>query len=157
MPHVAALYRYPVKGFTPEPLDELVVQRDGRIAGDRVLAFRFADAATPESSTDSTTGRSRRGCRCRTSRRSRRCASATTRTRAGSGSCTAMSSSSRRGSIPPGGTTSSRPSPPTCRTRRGRRGSPGPAGCRSSSSGTVRAPDSRIARADTSRSTGGAA
>ncbi|CAG7596414.1 MOSC domain-containing protein [Leucobacter soli] len=49
MPHVAALYRYPVKGFTPEPLDELVVQRDGRIAGDRVLAFRFADAATPES------------------------------------------------------------------------------------------------------------
>ncbi len=48
MPRVVALYRYPVKGFTPERRDELVVQDDGRIAGDRVLAFRFADAATPE-------------------------------------------------------------------------------------------------------------
>ncbi len=48
MPNVVALYRYPVKGFTPERRDELVVQDDGRIAGDRVLAFRFADAATPE-------------------------------------------------------------------------------------------------------------
>lgn len=48
MPHVAALYRYPVKGFTPERRDQLTVQDDGRIAGDRVLAFRFADAATPE-------------------------------------------------------------------------------------------------------------
>jgi uncharacterized protein YcbX len=48
MAHVAALYRYPVKGFTPEPLTSAVVQDDGRIAGDRVLAFRFADATTPE-------------------------------------------------------------------------------------------------------------
>ncbi|MDR2998259.1 MAG: MOSC N-terminal beta barrel domain-containing protein, partial [Microbacterium sp.] len=48
MPRVVALYRYPVKGFTPEPCEELTVQADGRIAGDRVLAFRFADAATPE-------------------------------------------------------------------------------------------------------------
>lgn len=48
MPRVAALYRYPIKGFTPERRDELVVQPDGRIAGDRVLAFRFADAAEPE-------------------------------------------------------------------------------------------------------------
>ncbi|MFB7249121.1 MOSC domain-containing protein [Microbacterium sp. NPDC056234] len=48
MPRVIALYRHPVKGFTPERRDELVVQPDGRIAGDRVLAFRFADAATPE-------------------------------------------------------------------------------------------------------------
>lgn len=47
-PQVAALYRYPVKGFTPERLDRLTVQADGRIAGDRVLAFRFADAAAPE-------------------------------------------------------------------------------------------------------------
>ncbi|MFG6475091.1 MOSC domain-containing protein [Microbacterium sp. P06] len=47
MPHVAALYRYPVKGFTPESRDELVVQHDGRIEGDRVLAFRFADDALP--------------------------------------------------------------------------------------------------------------
>lgn len=48
MPRVAALYRHPIKGFTPERLDELAVQSDGRIAGDRVLAFRFADAAQPE-------------------------------------------------------------------------------------------------------------
>ncbi|WP_243229065.1 MOSC domain-containing protein [Microbacterium sp. CIAB417] len=48
MPRVVALFRHPVKGFTPEARDELVVQPDGRIAGDRVLAFRFADATTPE-------------------------------------------------------------------------------------------------------------
>ncbi|WP_309067566.1 MOSC domain-containing protein [Microbacterium sp.] len=48
MPIVKALYRYPVKGFTPEARDALTVQDDGRIAGDRVLAFRFADAARPE-------------------------------------------------------------------------------------------------------------
>ncbi|MBS1697012.1 MAG: MOSC domain-containing protein [Actinobacteria bacterium] len=48
MPRVVALYRHPVKGFTPESMSELTVQADGRIAGDRVLAFRFADAATPE-------------------------------------------------------------------------------------------------------------
>lgn len=48
MPHVVALYRHPVKGFTPESRTALTIQSDGRIAGDRVLAFRFADAATPE-------------------------------------------------------------------------------------------------------------
>jgi uncharacterized protein len=48
VPAVSALYRYPVKGFTPEARDELAVQPDGRIAGDRVLAFRFADAVEPE-------------------------------------------------------------------------------------------------------------
>jgi uncharacterized protein YcbX len=37
-----------VKGLTPEPLDALAVQPDGRVAGDRVLAFRFADATRPE-------------------------------------------------------------------------------------------------------------
>lgn len=47
MPHVAALYRYPVKGFTPESRESLVVQPDGRIEGDRVLAFRFANATEP--------------------------------------------------------------------------------------------------------------
>jgi len=48
MPHVVALYRHPVKGFTPERCDQLTVQDDGRIAGDRVLAFRFAGASAPE-------------------------------------------------------------------------------------------------------------
>lgn len=45
---VTALYRYPVKGFTPQLCESLTVQPDGRIAGDRVLAVRFADSATPE-------------------------------------------------------------------------------------------------------------
>jgi len=44
MPRVVALYRYPVKGFTPEPCTALTVLPEGRVAGDRVLAFRFANA-----------------------------------------------------------------------------------------------------------------
>jgi uncharacterized protein len=44
MPKVAALYRYPVKGFTPEAVEQLAVLPGGRVAGDRVLNFRFADA-----------------------------------------------------------------------------------------------------------------
>ncbi|QPE03979.1 MOSC domain-containing protein [Microbacterium schleiferi] len=48
MATVEALFRYPVKGFTPEALKQLVVQSDGRVEGDRVLAFRFADAVDPE-------------------------------------------------------------------------------------------------------------
>ena len=48
MPHVAALYRYPVKGFTPEECDTLTVLDDGRIAGDRVLGLRFADTAAAD-------------------------------------------------------------------------------------------------------------
>lgn len=48
MPRVTTLYRYPIKGMTPESVDSLTVQPDGRVAGDRVLAFRFADAVTPE-------------------------------------------------------------------------------------------------------------
>ncbi len=44
MAHVAALYRYPVKGFTPESCEALTVQADGRIRGDRVLGFRLRDA-----------------------------------------------------------------------------------------------------------------
>ncbi len=44
-PTVAALYRYPVKGFTPEPRESLDVLASGRIAGDRVLAFLLGDAS----------------------------------------------------------------------------------------------------------------
>lgn len=43
-PRVVALYRYPVKGFTPEACPSLTVLAEGRIAGDRVLAFRLANA-----------------------------------------------------------------------------------------------------------------
>lgn len=48
MARVVALFRHPIKGLTPERRDSLVVQPDGRVAGDRVLAFRFADATEPE-------------------------------------------------------------------------------------------------------------
>ena len=44
MPRVVALYRYPVKGFHPESCETLTVLHEGRIAGDRVLGFRFADS-----------------------------------------------------------------------------------------------------------------
>ncbi len=44
MPTVTALYRYPVKGFTPERCERISVLPGGRVAGDRVLNFRFADA-----------------------------------------------------------------------------------------------------------------
>jgi uncharacterized protein YcbX len=47
MPLVTALYRYPVKGFTAERCVSLTVLQEGRIAGDRALAFRFADSALP--------------------------------------------------------------------------------------------------------------
>jgi uncharacterized protein YcbX len=48
MPRVVALYRYPVKGFTPESCERLTVLEEGRIEGDRALAFRFADSGLPE-------------------------------------------------------------------------------------------------------------
>lgn len=41
---VAALYRYPVKGFSREECEALSVLDTGRIAGDRVLGVRFANA-----------------------------------------------------------------------------------------------------------------
>jgi uncharacterized protein YcbX len=44
VPKVVALYRYPVKGFTPEAVEDITVLPGGRVAGDRVLNFRFADA-----------------------------------------------------------------------------------------------------------------
>ena len=49
VPRVVALYRYPVKGFTPEACETLTVLEEGRIAGDRVLGFRFADSGAPDS------------------------------------------------------------------------------------------------------------
>ena len=48
MAHIAALYRYPVKGFTPEECETLTVLDEGRIAGDRVLGVRFADTEAPD-------------------------------------------------------------------------------------------------------------
>lgn len=47
MATVAALYRYPVKSFTPESRESLTIV-NGRIAGDRVLGFRFANLPGPD-------------------------------------------------------------------------------------------------------------
>jgi uncharacterized protein YcbX len=47
MPRVVALYRYPVKGFTPQHCSSLRVLAEGRIEGDRALAFRFANSGLP--------------------------------------------------------------------------------------------------------------
>lgn len=44
MPRVVALYRYPVKSFTPESCSALQALAEGRVAGDRVLGFRFANS-----------------------------------------------------------------------------------------------------------------
>ncbi len=56
MPHVVALYRYPVKGFTPEECDALTVLDQGRIAGDRVLGVRFADTEAADAAWSRKTG-----------------------------------------------------------------------------------------------------
>src|SRR3970282_479387 len=48
MPRVIALYRYPVKGFTPEACEALTVLDEGRIGGDRVLGIRFANSGVPD-------------------------------------------------------------------------------------------------------------
>ena len=56
MPHVVALYRYPVKGFTPEECETLTVLDEGRIAGDRVLGVRFADTEAADDAWSRKTG-----------------------------------------------------------------------------------------------------
>ncbi len=44
---VVELYRHPVKSFTPERRDQLHVI-GGKVQGDRVLGFRFADQGAPD-------------------------------------------------------------------------------------------------------------
>src|SRR5215212_7753482 len=53
---VAALYRYPVKSLSPESCDSLTVLSEGRIAGDRVLGFRFADTTEADEEWSRKTG-----------------------------------------------------------------------------------------------------
>ncbi|WP_010121152.1 MOSC domain-containing protein [Corynebacterium nuruki] len=48
MPRVTSLYRYPVKGFTPQPCEELTVQPDDR----RVRSNVIIDGAAAWSETD---------------------------------------------------------------------------------------------------------
>jgi len=45
---VAALYRFPVKGFTAEKCEALSVLEGGRIAGDRVLGIRFGNSSAAD-------------------------------------------------------------------------------------------------------------
>ncbi len=47
MPKITELYRHPVKSFTPERVDELRFV-GGKVQGDRVLGFRFADQGAPD-------------------------------------------------------------------------------------------------------------
>ena len=56
MPQVVALYRYPVKGFTPEECKTLTVLDEGRIASDRVLGVRFADTEAADDAWSRKTG-----------------------------------------------------------------------------------------------------
>ena len=56
MPRVVALYRYPLKGFTPEECEVLTVLDEGRIAGDRVLGLRFADTEAADDAWSKKTG-----------------------------------------------------------------------------------------------------
>jgi hypothetical protein len=56
MPHVVALYRYPLKGFTAEGCETLTVLDEGRIAGDRVLGVRFADTEAADGEWSRKTG-----------------------------------------------------------------------------------------------------
>ena len=44
MATVSRLYRFPVKGLTPEAVERVSLRADGAIEGDRVLGFLFADA-----------------------------------------------------------------------------------------------------------------
>ncbi len=44
---VTRLSRHPVKSLTPEQVTQLHLTEDGRIQGDRVLAFRFRNAGDP--------------------------------------------------------------------------------------------------------------
>lgn len=55
-PRVVALYRYPVKGFTPEECETLTVLDEGKIAGDRVLGIRFADTEAADDAWSKKTG-----------------------------------------------------------------------------------------------------
>jgi len=56
MARVAALYRYPVKGFNPEECESLTVLDEGRIAGDRVFGVRFADTEAADDAWSRKTG-----------------------------------------------------------------------------------------------------
>lgn len=56
MPLVAALYRYPLKGFAPEACEVLSILSSNRVAGDRVLGIRFANTEAENDAWSQKTG-----------------------------------------------------------------------------------------------------
>ncbi len=56
MPHIVALYRYPVKSMTPEVCNVLSILGSGRVVGDRVLGIRFANTEAPDDTWSKKTG-----------------------------------------------------------------------------------------------------
>ena len=56
MRRVVALYRYPVKGFTPEACDVLSILSNDRVSGDRVLGIRFANTEASDDAWSKKTG-----------------------------------------------------------------------------------------------------
>ncbi|HVL58574.1 MAG TPA: hypothetical protein VM491_18890 [Burkholderiaceae bacterium] len=54
---VAALYRYPLKGFTSEPCETLTILPNGRPVGDRVLGLRLATATAADDAWGTKTSR----------------------------------------------------------------------------------------------------
>tara|TARA_B110000438_G_scaffold88505_1_gene88008 strand:+ start:3364 stop:4119 length:756 start_codon:yes stop_codon:yes gene_type:complete len=43
MPVIKQIYRYPIKSFTPEMRKKVFVNKNGKITGDRIAAFRIGD------------------------------------------------------------------------------------------------------------------
>jgi uncharacterized protein YcbX len=43
MPVIKEIYRYPIKSFTPELRKKVFVNKNGKITGDRIAAFRIGD------------------------------------------------------------------------------------------------------------------
>lgn len=101
MARVVSLFRHPIKGFTPESVDSLTVQADGRIAGDRVLAFRFAEATAPEHHDGLDHWPKAKGLSLQDFPGSRHCAPTTTMLGSACGSSTPEQCSSRRDSMTP--------------------------------------------------------
>ncbi len=48
---VTGIFRYPVKGLTPQGCDRVELRRDFGIVGDRAFAFMFTDMGTPQPET----------------------------------------------------------------------------------------------------------
>ncbi|TVR06358.1 MAG: MOSC domain-containing protein [Phormidium sp. GEM2.Bin31] len=48
---VKTIFKYPVKGLTPQPCDRVALQKDFGMVGDRAFAFMFTDTGNPQPQT----------------------------------------------------------------------------------------------------------